>query len=128
MDANDYLLGMKSPEVQRLQRQHEAWSPATTRLWQLAGFSPGHRIIDLGCGPGFASLELGLLVGKQGRIIAVDSSAKAINHLRNTLHQTGSENVEIVESAVEMFDPRSYQVNAVFARWLFCFLRNPEAF
>src|SRR5262245_27375779 len=37
--------------------------------------APGHRVIDIGCGPGFYAAELLDRVGPQGSIVGIDASA-----------------------------------------------------
>ena len=59
----DYLLGTNDEELRRLQAQHNTWQAETTDLWDRAAFRAGQTILDLGCGPGFTSLELGERVG-----------------------------------------------------------------
>ena len=49
-----YLLGTDPDEGRRLETQHRLWSPEAHDLWDRAGFGPGDRLLDLGCGPGFA--------------------------------------------------------------------------
>lgn len=126
-DNPTYLLGMEPAEVQRLGRQHEAWRDPTERVWRRAGFGPGQTIIDLGCGPGFCSLDLARLVGDSGRVIAVDSNATATNELSTAIRASGVQHIEVIRADVRSFDPSPWTPDGVFARWLFSFLENPEA-
>lgn len=32
----------------------------------------GMEVLEIGCGPGFFTLDMGLMVGKSGRVLAVD--------------------------------------------------------
>ena len=65
---------------------------------------PGARVLDVGCGAGFASLGLARLVGARGTVVAVDLQAEmlAMVRLRATkagladrisLHQCRPENL-----------------------------------
>ena len=36
----------------------------------------GMTVVDIGCGPGFFSIDMAQMVGKSGRVIAVDLSVK----------------------------------------------------
>lgn len=122
----DYLLGMEPSEVRRLERQHAAWRDVTSNVWGLAGFGVGQTLIDLGSGPGFTSVDLAHLVGESGRVIAVDSSLTATDQLRAMTSRNGIENIEVITSDVTHFDPSPWRPDGVFARWLFCFLHDPD--
>ena len=61
-----YLLGTDPEEGLRLETQHRVWGEAARDLWDRAGFGMGARLLDLGCGPGFAALELAARVGARG--------------------------------------------------------------
>src|SRR5689334_9502400 len=122
----DYLLGMSAAEIDRLRRQHETWQADTEHVWRRAGFRAGHTIVDLGCGPGFTSLALAAWVGPTGRVVAVDASAVATDHLRATLTLEPRANVEIVTHDVCALDLRPWKPHGLFARWLFSFLPAPE--
>ena len=123
----NYLLGMEPAEVVRLERQHAAWRASTHKVWDYAGFSSGQTIVDLGSGPGFTSAELAAVVGEAGRVIAVDSSSTATDHLRQMVVNRGVTNIEIVTADVNEFDPSPWSPDGLFARWLFCFLERPES-
>ena len=107
----EYLLGMQPAEVRRLDQQHRTWRALTERVWGLAGFGRGQSLVDLGSGPGFASLDLARLVGGSGRVVAVDSSPTATEQLRSTARQMGVENLEVVTADAtqwtDRFDGRS---------------------
>jgi precorrin-6B methylase 2 len=51
---------------------------------------PGLRVLEIGCGPGAAAIEVAKRVGPTGHVLAIDRSTKAIDHLL----RTGSELVE----------------------------------
>jgi predicted methyltransferase len=61
----------EASELARLGFQHRVWSKETTDLLKRAGFSPGHTVLDIGCGPGYLSADLSALVGPEGQIMAV---------------------------------------------------------
>jgi SAM-dependent methyltransferase len=127
MAANqEYLLGMDPAEIRRLEQQHETWRHQTKGVWKLAGFRAGQTIVDLGSGPSFTSLDLVGVVGASGRVVAVDSSAVATDTLRASARGKGIANLELVTSDVSRFDLSAWNPDGVFARWLFCFLPDPE--
>jgi SAM-dependent methyltransferase len=117
---------MSPDEVRRLAHQHEAWRVQTERLWARAGVGAGQTVVDLGCGPGFTSLDLARLVGRGGRVVAVDPSTAAAHELRAALGRDGIGNVEVVEAFEADVDLSAYRPDVVFARWMYWFLRDAE--
>lgn len=53
----------------------------------------GQTVADLGCGPGFFTLGLAGLVGKNGKVIAVDIQKKAIDTINKKINGTGFEKI-----------------------------------
>src|SRR5262245_48840980 len=64
---DDYVLGTRDDEVARLLLQHRVWRPRALDAWRRAGFTTGDTIIDVGAGPGHASVDLAQIVGPAGR-------------------------------------------------------------
>jgi ubiquinone/menaquinone biosynthesis C-methylase UbiE len=48
----------------------------------------GMTVLDLGCGPGFFSIDLARMVGKSGRVIASDLQEGMLNKLRDKIQGT----------------------------------------
>ncbi len=48
----------------------------------------GMTVLDLGCGPGFFSIDLARMVGKSGRVIASDLQEGMLRKLRNKIQGT----------------------------------------
>src|SRR2546421_1314466 len=80
---DDYVLGTGADESVRLGLQHRLWSAATHLLWERAGIQPGQTVLDLGCGPGHAALDLAQIVGPTGRVIAIDESASFLKQVHD---------------------------------------------
>src|SRR5262245_19554339 len=77
----DYVLGTHDEEIERLGVQHRVWRARALDAWQRAGFAPGHTVLDVGCGPGYAALDLAEIVGAQGRVLALDRSRRFLDAL-----------------------------------------------
>ena len=45
-------------EIDRLGLQHEVWHRETSRAIEAGAFKAGDDVADLGCGPGFLSVDL----------------------------------------------------------------------
>ncbi|HUF02879.1 MAG TPA: methyltransferase domain-containing protein [Aridibacter sp.] len=122
----EYVLGSSDEEIARLAFQHETWSDATGSLWRTAGISYGDSVADLGCGPGFASLELAHLVGPSGNVAAVDASERFVSLVSSRIESLGFSNIIASKGDVTSLNLESGTFDFVFSRWLYCFLREPE--
>ena len=120
-----YLLGTDPEEGRRLETQHRLWAGAARELWDRAGFGAGARLLDLGCGPGFAALELADRVGAGGQVLAVDESARFIAALAREAERRGIEQLTARVERVEELRLETGSLDGAFARWLFCFLPDP---
>ena len=53
----------------------------------------GMTVVDLGCGPGFFSVEISKLVTSSGKVIAVDLQEKMLEKVRRKIEGTDSERI-----------------------------------
>jgi len=123
----DYLLGTHDEELERLGFQHRVWAEEAFASWRRAGFGYGATVLDVGCGPGFASIDLAHLVGPHGRVIAVDSSGKFLAHLDAAARAQALTNVETLCTDVQSLSLPAASIDGAYARWILCFLSDPEA-
>lgn len=124
-DNNEYILGTEQAELHRLGLQHQVWSGEARRGWEIAEFSDGQTILDLGCGPGFCTMELGYIVGSTGKVIGVDKSQAFIDFLeqQNKMHQLS------IESICSDFDDLKFpdeSLDGIYCRWALAWIPNPE--
>ena len=124
--AHEYILGADAVELARLRFQHKVWVSQMYAFLETAGLRAGHAVLDLGAGPGYTTLELATIVGETGRVVAVDESESFLNYLRAECDRYELRNVEIVRSRVETLDLPSASFDVAYARWLYCWLSDPE--
>ena len=124
-EANEYILGTNSDELHRLGLQHQVWASEAHTGWEIAGFSAGDTLLDLGSGPGFCSTELAYIVGDQGEIIAVDKSKNYINFIQQTsdLH---SLNIEAICSDFDDLKLIKNTLDGMYCRWALAWISNPR--
>lgn len=126
----EYVLGTDTDESVRLGLQHRLWSAAAHEVWETAGLQPGMTALDLGCGPGYATLDMAQIIGPQGRVIGVDESATFLKQLNDQAKARRLENVDRVLGDVQKLEeamPKSEaSIDLAYARWVFCFLPHPE--
>jgi SAM-dependent methyltransferase len=124
-----YVLGSHLEERERLQRQHAIWRDAMLAGWERAGFGPGQRLLDLGCGPGLASLELAKRVGPSGQVLAIDSAPAFLHHLeqqreRHHLPQLRSQLCDLAQPPADPWERGGW--DGAWCRWLAMFLPRLE--
>ena len=124
--GSPYLLGTDIKESERLKAQHQVWSAATNELWDHAEFGPGTSLLDLGCGPGFAAIELAGRVGSSGAVLAIDESTRFIDSLVREVTRRELRQLTARVERVEALTLERGSLDGVFARWLFCFLVDPD--
>lgn len=123
---SEYVLGTRREEGDRLFRQHELWRPHTQQLWNDAGFSRDQRILDIGCGPGAAAVDLARLVGAEGFIAGVERDAAYVERARVELAAFA----HAVHSMDLMVEPLPQSLHGHFdrtwSRWVAMFTPQPE--
>lgn len=122
----EYVLGAGEDELVRLGFQHRVWQSRTSELWERAGVCPGMTVLDVGAGPGYATLDFAHLVGPAGRVIAVDEADLFIRRLREVVAPAAPAPIDIRQIDVHDIDLPEATVDAAYARWLLCFVRDPE--
>jgi SAM-dependent methyltransferase len=126
LPAGDYVLGTEDTEVERLGLQHLVWRPRASDAWRRAGFTTGQHLIDVGCGPGYASLDLAAIVGRTGRITALDHSPKFLDRLAARAAQAGLNNIDRVKVDLDADPLPRLGADGAWCRWVFAFLKRPR--
>ena len=126
MAEKSYIFGTHDAELARLGLQHCVWRPDVTDAWRRAGFTTGQTILDLGCGPGFLTLDLAEIVGPTGKIIGLDRSQDFLDHLDREAKGKGLENISTHCVNLDTDEVPRMELDAAYARWLFAFLQNPK--
>lgn len=90
-----------------------------------AGIEPGFQVLDYGCGPGSYVSGAAELVGKTGKIYALDIHSLAIQRVRNIASKRQLGNVETICSDCETGLPDE-SVDVIFLYDTFHSLRDPN--
>jgi SAM-dependent methyltransferase len=126
LPADDYVLGTEDAEVERLGVQHLVWRPRASDAWRRAGFTAGQHLIDVGCGPGYASVDLAAIVGRTGRITAFDQSPRFLERLAVRAATAGATNIERVQLDLDAGALPRLGADGAWCRWVFAFLKRPS--
>jgi len=126
-DEKQYVLGTDRDELERLGLQHRAWRAQAYEHWERAGFGPGSRVLDVGCGPGWATLDLAPIVGDEGSVTAIDVSRRFLDHIEAQVRRAGITNVRTRESDLLALDLEPGSATGAWCRWVLSFVRDPDA-
>ncbi len=76
-----------------LQNPHDILSPFVKE---------GMKVLDVGCGPGYFSVEMATLVGPRGRVVSADLQEAMLQKLSAKVHGTGLESrIALVQCSTE---------------------------
>jgi SAM-dependent methyltransferase len=87
---------------------------------------PGERVLDLGCGPGSTTIELGRRVGAEGAVVGVDISSAMIAAAERRSDRAAASNLSFVLADVQS-DPLGGPFDAAFSRFGVMFFPDPRA-
>jgi len=121
--SDEYRFGYTHEELERLRYQHHVWAKENQHFISRAGFSMGDTLVDLGCGPGYTTLDLAQIVGPGGKVIALDRDGESSLPLLNAQAEAmGVFNIETRAANLETFDLREGSVDGVYGRWVLMYL------
>jgi SAM-dependent methyltransferase len=86
----------------------------------------GSRVLDVGAGPGYATVDLAEIVGPSGRVVALERSARFVAVAREACARRGIENVEFHETDLMAEFPELRGFDAAWCRWVAAFVSSPR--
>jgi SAM-dependent methyltransferase len=123
---DDYLLGTNDIEIERLGLQHRVWRPRVLDAWRRAGFNVGQTLIDVGCGPGYATLDMAEVVGPAGHVHAFDQSRRFLSVLEATCRQRRIHHVTTTQRDLDSEPLGVIGADGAWCRWVMAFLVRPR--
>jgi ubiquinone/menaquinone biosynthesis C-methylase UbiE len=121
----DYVLGTHDEEVARLGLQHRVWRPVTSDCWRRAGITNGSRVLDVGAGPGYATVDLAEIVGPTGEVFAVERSARFLEVARRACAARGLSQVRFLEADLMETEIEPLNFDFAWCRWVASFVASP---
>lgn len=119
-----YVMGHNDRERKRLALQAAILNPFTEQLLRRAGVSSGMCVLDVGCGVGDVALMAAELVGRQGRVIALDVDGPALETTRARALQGGFTHIEIEHGNIDEYRP-DHAFDAVIGRHILLHTPDP---
>jgi ubiquinone/menaquinone biosynthesis C-methylase UbiE len=68
------------------------------KILKRAGLKSGQNVLEVGCGPGFFTIPAAYIVGKEGKVYAVDTHPLAIERVQNKINKAGINNVSLIHA------------------------------
>ena len=87
---------------------------------------PGERVLDIGCGPGSTTIELGRRVSPEGEVVGADISAAMVAAAERRSDRAAASNLSFVVADVQN-DPLGGPFDAAFSRFGVMFFPDPMA-
>jgi SAM-dependent methyltransferase len=123
----DYVLGTHDEEIERLGLQHRVWRPRVLDAWRRAGFSAGQTLLDVGAGPGYATLDLAEIAGPAGRVVALERSRRFLDALEENRRRRALGNIETREIDLDDGVWPDLAADGAWCRWIFAFVKRPKS-
>ena len=88
----------------------------------------GMTVLDIGCGPGFFTIEIAKMLNSSGKVIAADLQNGMLNKIRKKIEGTNlAQTVELHKSDFESIGVTE-KVDFVFVFWMFHEVRQQKKF
>ena len=121
----DYVLGTHDEELVRLGLQHRVWRPVVLDCWKKAGITAGSCVLDIGAGPGYATVDVAAIVGPGGEVVAIERSNNFVRAMEETVRGRSLINVKIHELDLMTDDLPKGDYNFSWCRWVVSFVNEP---
>src|SRR5262245_10610896 len=93
---DEYLLGYRRAEQERLQEQARQLADESSWLFEQLAIPKGARVVEIGCGPQGCLDLLAQRVGPSGTVMGVERSDDAVQMARAMVSEQRLANVEII--------------------------------
>jgi SAM-dependent methyltransferase len=92
------------------EKQDLVFAPITNALFDRAGFAPGERAVDIGCGCGGTTIAIAGRVGLTGRVVGLDVSRPMLDHARRRAPPQSPVDFIHADAAAHAFEPEWFDV------------------
>ena len=107
-------------------RSHTTRTVDNSAAYLIGRLRPGLEVLDVGCGPGTITVDLGARVAP-GHVLGIDNAAEILDVARNTATDRGSANVEFAVGDVYALEADDASFDVVHAHQVLQHLTDPVA-
>lgn len=125
--ADDWDGEMGARWLAHLDRFEGMIEPIGTALLAHAAFSPGERVIDIGCGAGANSIDVARLVAPDGAVTGIDIAPMLVDVARERASLAGMGNVDFMVADAQRAMPGAAPVDRLFSRFGVMFFDDSDA-
>ena len=125
-DLDQYVLGYRPSEQERLQQQAQQLAPESSWLFDQIGVARGANVVEIGCGPHGCLELLSERVGPSGSVVGIERSADAVARARTLVSERGLGNVKILERDARSTGLPRASVDLVTSRLVLVNVPQPE--
>jgi SAM-dependent methyltransferase len=125
-ERDQYFLGYRHAEQERLQKQAEQLAHEAAWLLDQIGVSAGARVLEIGCGPRVCLDLLAARVGPAGSVVGIERSDEAVALARKFIAERDLRNVEVLEGDARSTSLPKASFDLVTARLVLVNVPNPE--
>ena len=125
-EPDEYFLGYRKVEQERLQRQAQQFAPESNWLFDQIDLPVGARVVEFGCGPHGCLDLLSERVGPSGSVVGVERGEEAVALARKLIAKRGLRNVEILHGDVRSTGLPQGSFDLVTARLVLVNVPRPE--
>jgi len=123
---DDYILGYRHAELDRLQRQSAQLSDDSARLFDAIGIGDGARVLEIGCGPTGCLEMLSTRVGESGRVVGIEINAESVARAQAFVTRRGLSNVEVKAADARATGLPRHTFDFVVSRLVLVNIPRPE--
>lgn len=120
-----YILNVDAKGKNRLALMGGFLNPQSKDFLNRVGIKPGMKVLEVGCGTGEMTSWLAQQVGKNGLVVALDSSEEQLQHAKQRLVEEQLNQVEFVCHDVHSFD-RGERYDLIYSRFVLIHMLKPQ--
>jgi SAM-dependent methyltransferase len=125
-ERDQYFLGYRRAEQERLQQQAEQLVHEASWLLDQIGLRSGARALEIGCGPRGCLDLLAARVGPAGSVVGIERSEEAVALARELVAERGLRNVEVLHGDARSAGLAKASFDLVTARLVLANVPSPE--